>query len=64
MPTYNKLVRDRIPEIINNRGASCNTRILDETEYMAELRTKGYSLWVHLIYPNRRFEWVSSGIWQ
>ena len=40
MPTYNKLVRDRIPEIINNRGASCNTRILDETEYKAELRTK------------------------
>jgi len=40
MPTYNKLVRDRIPEIIARSAKSYNTRILDETEYKTELRTK------------------------
>ncbi|MNI70890.1 hypothetical protein D3C73_1267290 [compost metagenome] len=40
MPTYNKLVRDRIPEIITRGGNVSNTRILDETEYKTELRTK------------------------
>jgi predicted house-cleaning noncanonical NTP pyrophosphatase (MazG superfamily) len=40
MPTHNKLVRDRIPEIILSKGAACNTRILDESEYKTELRTK------------------------
>jgi predicted house-cleaning noncanonical NTP pyrophosphatase (MazG superfamily) len=40
MPTYNKLVRDRIPEIIARGGKTYNTRILDEAEYKTELRTK------------------------
>lgn len=40
MPTYNKLVRNRIPEVISRNGSVSNTRILDETEYKAELRTK------------------------
>ncbi|SFT29317.1 nucleoside triphosphate pyrophosphohydrolase [Paenibacillus sp. BC26] len=40
MPTYNKLVRDRIPEIIANNGKTCTTRILDEASYHAALRTK------------------------
>ena len=40
MQTYNKLVRDRIPEIIANNGETCNTRTLDEAEYKTELRTK------------------------
>jgi predicted house-cleaning noncanonical NTP pyrophosphatase (MazG superfamily) len=40
LPTYNKLVRDRIPEIIASNGATCNTRILNEAEYKTELRTK------------------------
>ncbi|XEC96001.1 phosphoribosyl-ATP pyrophosphohydrolase [Paenibacillus tarimensis] len=40
MPTYNKLVRDRIPEIIQKQGKACSTRILDSTEYITELRTK------------------------
>ncbi|RAV17807.1 nucleoside triphosphate pyrophosphohydrolase [Paenibacillus contaminans] len=40
MPTYNKLVRDRIPEIIAGNGKTCSTRILDESEYRAELRKK------------------------
>ncbi|MDO7908880.1 nucleoside triphosphate pyrophosphohydrolase [Paenibacillus sp. JX-17] len=40
MPTYNKLVRDRIPHIITSQGKSCRTRILNPEEYKEELRTK------------------------
>lgn len=40
MPIYNKLVRDRIPEVIENTGKSFSTRILDEKEYHSELRKK------------------------
>lgn len=38
--TYNKLVRDRIPEIIAAAGDRPTTRVLDEDEYTAELRRK------------------------
>lgn len=38
--TYNKLVRDRIPEIIEGNGEKPVIRILDETEYKTELETK------------------------
>ena len=31
---YNKLVRDRIPEIIEESGAKCNTKILSDGEYI------------------------------
>lgn len=37
---YNKLVRDKIPEIIRSHGETPNTRILNETEYMQELIKK------------------------
>lgn len=37
---YNKLVRDRIPEIIAASGKQCDTRILSDEEYLAMLRTK------------------------
>ncbi|MGF7031252.1 putative house-cleaning noncanonical NTP pyrophosphatase (MazG superfamily) [Paenibacillus mucilaginosus] len=40
MPTYNKLVRDRIPEIITSRGLTPNSRKLDTEEYRIELRKK------------------------
>ncbi len=40
MPIYNKLVRDRIPEIITKQGLSLTTRILETDEYLTELRTK------------------------
>ncbi|ADM68904.1 hypothetical protein GMA19_01062 [Paenibacillus polymyxa E681] len=40
MPTYNKLVRDRIPQLIMSQGKECRTRILDLEEYKQELRTK------------------------
>jgi predicted house-cleaning noncanonical NTP pyrophosphatase (MazG superfamily) len=40
MPTYNKLVRDRIPEIIKNAGKSYNIKTLEIQEYKQELVTK------------------------
>lgn len=40
MPTYNKLVRDLIPQIIQSSGKECRTRILDEEEYKQELIVK------------------------
>lgn len=40
MKTFNKLVRDKIPEIIHSKGEKANTRILSQEEYLAELRKK------------------------
>ncbi|KIQ80302.1 MULTISPECIES: nucleoside triphosphate pyrophosphohydrolase [Bacillus] len=40
MPTYNKLVRNRIPEIIENNGKTFTTRILNEKEYIEEVSKK------------------------
>lgn len=37
---YNKLVRDNIPEIMRQDGASPETRILDEVEFRKFLRLK------------------------
>lgn len=37
---YNKLVRDRIPEIIMNNGETPVTRVLNEFEYKEELEKK------------------------
>ena len=39
--SYNKLVRDKIVEIIErNEGQSCKIRILNDEEYIAELNKK------------------------
>lgn len=32
--TYNKLVRDRIPEIIHSSGKTCSIKILSDEEYL------------------------------
>ena len=37
---YNKLVRDRIPEIIEAGGGQCRTAILSDDEYLAMLDAK------------------------
>ena len=42
MPIYNKLVRDRIPEVITRNGKKCSTRILDYGEYIDELKKKSF----------------------
>jgi predicted house-cleaning noncanonical NTP pyrophosphatase (MazG superfamily) len=40
MRTYNKLVRDRIPEIIRSSGETPVTRVLSDEEYLLELVKK------------------------
>ncbi|WHY73787.1 nucleoside triphosphate pyrophosphohydrolase [Fictibacillus enclensis] len=42
MPTYNKLVRDKIPEVIAKTGKSFNTTLLENDEYIKELKKKCY----------------------
>lgn len=37
---YNKLVRDRIPEIIESSGKSCTTEILSAEEYLHMIDAK------------------------
>ena len=37
---YQKLVRDRIPELIESDGSTCTTRILEEEEYLQFLDAK------------------------
>ena len=37
---YNKLVRDRIPEIIMSKGETPVTRVLNKSEYKEELEKK------------------------
>lgn len=38
--SYNKLVRDNIPQLIKESGRSCTSRILDENEYFDALLDK------------------------
>lgn len=41
MKLYNKLVRDKIPEIIaGDNGKTCVTRIMEDDEYLKALNTK------------------------
>ena len=40
MKTYNKLVRDNIPQIIESSGKWCKTRILSDSEYIQQLDAK------------------------
>lgn len=40
MKIYNKLIRDRIPEIIEEDGNECEIRVLGDKEYREELNKK------------------------
>ena len=40
MKIYNKLVRDRIPEIISAQGKTCRYDILSDDQYLAALDAK------------------------
>jgi predicted house-cleaning noncanonical NTP pyrophosphatase (MazG superfamily) len=42
MPVYNKLVRDKIPEIIEANGKKFSTRFLSDEEYITELKNKSF----------------------
>ncbi|MBD1911948.1 MULTISPECIES: nucleoside triphosphate pyrophosphohydrolase [unclassified Leptolyngbya] len=37
---FNKLVRDRIPDLIRAAGKTCDTEVLSETDYRQALRAK------------------------
>ena len=37
---YNKLVRDKIPEIIEKSGAKCKVRVLTDSEYLEMIDKK------------------------
>ncbi|MCR8659326.1 nucleoside triphosphate pyrophosphohydrolase [Paenibacillus endoradicis] len=40
MKTYNKLVRDKIPQIIEASGKTCEVKILDDEAYEESLKAK------------------------
>ena len=40
MKIYNKLVRDRIPEIIEKQGKTCNYTVMSDESYRAALDAK------------------------
>jgi predicted house-cleaning noncanonical NTP pyrophosphatase (MazG superfamily) len=42
MPTYNKLVRDKIPQIIENTGKKFLTESLNDQDYIKYVKEKGY----------------------
>jgi predicted house-cleaning noncanonical NTP pyrophosphatase (MazG superfamily) len=42
MPTYNKLVRDKIPQIIEKTGKEFSTEILNDEDYIKYLKEKSY----------------------
>ncbi|PFA62912.1 phosphoribosyl-ATP pyrophosphohydrolase [Bacillus sp. AFS015802] len=42
MPTYNKLVRDKIPQIIESKGKEFSTKILNDKDYIKYLKEKAY----------------------
>ncbi len=50
--TYNKLVRDKIPEIIRNNGEIPKIRILNDEEYKKELELKLYEEYKEVIESN------------
>ncbi|MFC4799425.1 phosphoribosyl-ATP pyrophosphohydrolase [Neobacillus sp. GCM10023253] len=42
MPLYNKLVRDKIPDIIGSTGKKCSFKVLNDDEYIKALQEKCY----------------------
>ena len=40
MKVYNKLVRDKIPQIIQSNNEVCKVRVLNDTEYLEQLNIK------------------------
>ena len=40
MKIYNKLIRDNIPQIIEQSGKTCKTRVLTDDEYVTQLNAK------------------------
>ncbi len=54
MQVYNKLVRDKIPEIIKANGETPITRILEDEEYKIELEKKLKEEYLEVIKANSK----------
>lgn len=54
--TYNKLIRDKIPEIIEADGYIPITRILSDEEYKKELEKKLYEEYLEVLNTKNRKE--------
>ncbi|MDX8044375.1 nucleoside triphosphate pyrophosphohydrolase [Gracilibacillus sp. S3-1-1] len=53
MPTYNKLVRDKIPDILNNKGLAYNLKRLNEDkQYAFALKEKFQEEWDEYVNAN------------
>jgi predicted house-cleaning noncanonical NTP pyrophosphatase (MazG superfamily) len=42
MPTYHKLVRDKIPQIIESKGKEFSTKVLNDEDFIKYLKEKAY----------------------
>ncbi|OAT85998.1 phosphoribosyl-ATP pyrophosphohydrolase [Bacillus sp. MKU004] len=42
MPSYNKLVRDKIPQIIEGKGKKFSAKVLNDEDYIKYLKEKAY----------------------
>jgi predicted house-cleaning noncanonical NTP pyrophosphatase (MazG superfamily) len=42
MPTYNKLVWDKIPQIIESKGKKFSAKVLNDEDYTKYLKEKAY----------------------
>jgi predicted house-cleaning noncanonical NTP pyrophosphatase (MazG superfamily) len=42
VPIYNKLVRDKIPQIIESKGKKLSTKTLSDEDYIKYLKLKSY----------------------
>ncbi|MFJ3389876.1 MULTISPECIES: phosphoribosyl-ATP pyrophosphohydrolase [unclassified Lysinibacillus] len=40
MSIYNKLVRDLIPQVIEEQGKTCSIRVLEQGEHLEEIKVK------------------------
>lgn len=54
MPTYNKLVRDKIPQIIEATGKNYTTKTLTDQDYIIYLKEKSYEELDELFAANLR----------
>lgn len=56
---HNKLVRDRIPEILEKNGKRYTSRILDNQEYLNELRKKLHEEWDEYFHSKSQAETIA-----
>jgi predicted house-cleaning noncanonical NTP pyrophosphatase (MazG superfamily) len=52
MKLYNKLVRDKIPQIIEEKGKTANVRVLSDVEYKAMLDQKLHEEFLEYTHAN------------